>query len=198
MSQQTTESSKGETNASVWKTDQRIKIAGLGGIIGGIGLSLLSIGRTGVGIDPGSISIVYPLGYTLLAIALLAGNAHYKRKYGARGNSVALLLALSIVSYAASTVVIVLSLRVFDFPLGPFTSLIGIAFFATRIFGTIYGVVLWRHTDSSRIAAVLFAVILPSMFIIGPLTILGIPAFGLELPLYLALIVFGYELWREI
>jgi len=197
MNQQTTETSKEKTSTSLWDSDQRVKLTGLGGILGGTVLSLLSTSRTGLGIQPGSISVVYPLGYILLAIMLLAGNARYKSAYGGGGNNTALLLVLSLVSYAASTVVIVLSIRVFAFPIGPFTSLIGIAFFATRIFGTVYGVILWRRTDVSRVTAGLFTLVLPSMFILGPLTLLGFPAFGIELPIYLAFIAFGYGLWND-
>lgn len=196
MTQQTS-SSEPETVASIWGSNQRVRMAGFGGVLGGAVLALLSISRTGLGFEPGPINLVYPLGYVLLAIALLAGNARYKNGYGSRGSSVALLLALSLVSYAASTVVIVLSMRTPGFPAGSFTSLVGIAFFATRIFGTAYGVILWRRTKVSRVSAGLFASILPSMFILGPLALLGVPAFGVELPVYLAFIAFSYRLLTE-
>lgn len=197
MTQQTTSSSESGTITSLWVSDQWIRMAGLGGVLGGIVLTLLSISRTGLDFGLGSINIAYPLGYALLAVAVLAGNARYKSSYESHGNRVALLLGLSLASYAASIVVIVLSMRVFSFPVDPFTSLIGIAFFATRIFGTVYGIILWQRTDVSRIAAGLFTVILPSMFVLGPLALLGVPAFGVELPLYVACIVFGYGLWMD-
>lgn len=197
MTQQTTTPSKSETTTSIWESDQRIRMAGLGGILGGIVLTLLSISRTGLAFELGSMNVVYPLGYALLAIAVLAGNVRYTSSYGSTGSRIALLLVLSLVSYAASIIVIALSMRVFGFPVSQFTSLIGVAFFAMRIFGTIYGIILWRRTTINRITAGLFAVILPSMFILGPLALLGVPAFGIELPLYVAFIVFGYELWTD-
>jgi hypothetical protein len=195
MTQRTTSFSGLETISSIWESDKRLRMASLGGILGGAVLTFLSVSRTGLAFELGSINIVYPLGYILLAVSLLAGNARYTSSYGGAGNIIALLFVLSLVTYAASVAVIVLSMHVFGFQVSQFTSLVGVAFFAIRIFGTMYGVILWRQTNSSRLAAGLFAVILPSMFILGPLVLLGVPAFGIELPLYVAFIIFGYELW---
>ncbi len=56
MNQQTTETSEEKNSTSLWDSDQRVKLACLGGSLGGTVLSLLSISRTGLGIEPGSIS----------------------------------------------------------------------------------------------------------------------------------------------
>lgn len=74
------------------------------------------------------------------------------------------------------------------------SSFVGVAFFAMRLFGTLYGGILWRQTTANRITAGLFVAILPAVFILGPLVLIGFPAVGIEAPLYLAFVTFSYEL----
>lgn len=175
--------------------DRRTKVASAGGLVGGFGLSLLALSRTGVGVDPGSVGLAYPLGFALFAGAVLAVNARFEGQYGRRGRGVALLFALSMATYAVSTVAVVVALRVVGAPVGPFAGLVGAGFLGTRLFASLYGVVLWRRTDANRVAAGLFALVLPSLFVFGPLALFGLPAFGVELPLYAAFVAFGYDLW---
>ncbi|QLG28780.1 hypothetical protein HUG10_15080 [Halorarum halophilum] len=171
-----------------------MRIAGLGGLVAGVALAALSISRTGFGVDPGAVSIAYPFGYLLCAVALLAADARYGAMYGRRGRRVAALLALSLACYGCAVLVIVASLRVVGVPFSPVTGLVGVAFFAIRVLGSLYGVLLWRETDASRLTAGLFVAILPAMVIFAPLAILGFPAFGVEGPLYLAFVALGHEL----
>ena len=194
MSRNTTNTQQNDVLSSSWWTEQRVKAAGLAGIIGGLGLALLSISRIGLGIDPGSLSMVYPLGYVLLAVALIAGYTQYGPSYGSSGRTIAVLLALSLMSYAGLITVMGVTAGLFGNPLTALSGFIGVAFFAMRLFGSLYGVILWRQTTSSRITAGLFVAILPAVFVLGPLALIGFPAVGIEAPLYLAFVAFGYEL----
>lgn len=180
--------------STTWWTPGRVKVAGLCGLVGGLALAALSISRTGFGVDPGAVSLAYPFGYLLCAVALLAADARYAARYGRRGRRVGGLFALSLACYGCAVLVLVASLRTFGLPVGPFTGLVGVAFFAARVLGSLYGVLLWRETDASRLTAGLFVAILPAMFLLAPLAVLGYPAVGVEGPLYLAFVALGYEL----
>lgn len=193
---QTITTATGDLLLSDWWTARRTKAAGLAGVIGGLTLAGLSISRTGLGIDPGPISMVYLIGYVLLIITLLAGNARYSPNYGSRGRTVAAVLILALASYAGSIIILGTAGGLFGIPFSPVTTLIGIVFVTMRLFGTLYRLILWRRTNASRITAGLFAVILPAVVILGPLAIIGLPAVGTEAPLYLAFIALGYELFR--
>lgn len=181
-------------SSATWWTPSRVRIAGLGGLVAGLGLVALSISRTGFGVDPGAVSLAYPFGYLLCAVALLAADVRYAASYGRRGRRVGALFALSIACYGCAVLVIVASLRVVGVPFGPLTGLVGVAFVAIRALGSLYGVLLWRETDASRLTAGLFVAILPAMFLLAPLAALWFPAVGVEGPLYLAFVVLGYEL----
>lgn len=91
MSHNITNTQENDLLSSSWWTERRIQIAGLAGVVGGLGLAALSISRIGLGIDPGSVSMLYPVGYILLAIALIAGNTQYSPSYGSSGRTVAVL-----------------------------------------------------------------------------------------------------------
>lgn len=104
------------------------------------------------------------------------------------------MFLVSVSSYAASIVVLLASRIVFGSPLVPVGVLIGIAYIAMRLFGSLYGVVLWRRTAVSRPTAALFVCIVPAIFLLGPLAAVGYPGVWVESPLYLASIALGYEL----
>jgi hypothetical protein len=177
-----------------WWTAGRTKSAGIGGIVGGVGLLALSFGRSGSGFDLGPVGVLYPVGYVLLAAPLLAANARYGPEYGRRGRTVAAVFLASVLSYAASIVVLLASRIVFGSPLVPVGVLIGIAYIAMRLFGSLYGVVLWQRTAVSRPTAALFVCIVPAIFLLGPLAAAGYPGVWVESLLYLASIALGYEL----
>ncbi|MFH5799845.1 hypothetical protein [Haladaptatus sp. CMAA 1911] len=177
-----------------WWTDRRTKSAGVGGIVGGVGLLALSFGRTGGGFELGAVGTLYPVGYVLLAVALLAANARYGCDYGRRGRTVATVFLVSLSSYAASIIIVLASRVVFGSPFVPVGVLIGIAYVATRLFGSLYGVVLWRRTAVNGLTAALFVSIVPAIFLLGPLAAVGYPGVWVESPLYLASIALGYEL----
>lgn len=177
-----------------WWTAQRTKSAGVGGIVGGVGLLALSFGRTGGGFEPGAVGALYPVGYVLLAVPLLAANARYGFDYGRRGRTVATVFLVSLLSYAASTILLLTSRIVFGSPLVPVGALIGIAYIAIRLFGSLFGVVLWRRTAVNGLTAALFVSIVPAIFLLGPLAAIGYPGVWVESPLYLASIALGYEL----
>ncbi|GAA0200569.1 hypothetical protein GCM10009000_013330 [Halobacterium noricense] len=158
-------------------------------------MTALSITRTGVGLDLGAINALYPVGYLLLSVSLLAADARYVSEYGRRGRLLAVLLSLSLLSYAGSIIVLLVSRIGFGSVQTPVTGLIGIAFLAMRLLGSLYGVRLWRRTET-RLTAGLFIAVLPAALLLGPLAVVGFPAFWIESPLYLAFIALGYDLWR--
>ena len=194
MTHNNPESVAQNTISSTWWTPRRMKLAGFAGIIGGAILASLSISRTGLGIDPGAISQISPIGYALLIVALLAGHARYSSSYENGGRGIVVVLALSLASYAGSITILGITQGLLGIPLSPVNTLISIAFFGMRLFGTLYGIILWRQTNASRITAGLFAVVLPAVFVLGPLTLIGFPPLGIEAPLYLAFVALGFEL----
>ena len=193
------------THSQTWWTPRRMKLAGLGGLVGGFGgllssfggfsIAGLSIGSTGMGIGPGAVGMLYPVWHVLFAVALLAANARYGSRYGRGGHSIAIVLALSLVSYAGSVIVLVAGRTMIGDLLLPIGALTGTAYMVIRLVGTLYGISLWRHEDVSRLTAGLFIVLFPAVFILGPLTQLGFPGVLIAAPLDLAFISLGYDLW---
>jgi hypothetical protein len=184
--------------STTWWTPRRTKLAGICGLLGGIGglaLARLPIISTGLGIAPRAIGLLYPVWYVLFVVALLAVHARYSTSYGRGGRYVAALFGLSLVSYAGST--IILSVGVFDSLLTPIGFLAGMAYLAMRVLGCLYGISLWRHTNTSRLTAGLFIISFPAIFVFGALNELGFPdVLIIGATLYLAFIALGYDLWR--
>jgi hypothetical protein len=189
-----------------WWTPRRTKLAalgslvcGIGGLLGGFvggGLFGLSLGSFGIGISPATIIILYPVWHLLMAVGVLAANAWYGTKYGRRGRIVATLLVLSLIGEAGSILVIMIgSANLGDLllPIGIFHATM---YMANRLFGSLYGISLWRHTNANRLTAVLFIVLFPVVFILPPLVQIGFPPTLLGAPLNLAFIALGYDLWR--
>lgn len=189
--------------ASARWTPRRTKLAGLGSLVGGVvGLGSLGLGafavagtEVGVGGVGGAVRMLHPVVYVLFAVALLAADARYGSSYGRRGRIVAALLVLSLMSYVGTIVVLVVGRVAFGEVLFPVGALVGTAYLATRLFGTLYGIGLWRRADANRLTAGLFAALFPAIFVLGPLTIVGVPAVWIQSPLYLAFIALGYDLW---
>ncbi|WP_246999880.1 hypothetical protein [Halosolutus gelatinilyticus] len=97
-------------------------------------------------------------------------------------------------SYAGTIVVLGITRGLFGIPISPVATLVSAASFGIRIFGSLYGIVLWTRTNASRLSAGLFAVTLPAVFVLSPLVLVGVPAVGIEAPLYLAFIALGVDL----
>lgn len=198
---------EGKTASPTWWTPRRTKLAalaslagGVGGLLGslgGLGLVGVSLGDTGVGITPGTVIVLYPVLHVLMAVGVLAANAWYGNLYGRRGRIVATLLVLSLVAEAGSILVLMVgrtNLGALLLPIGVFHAT---TWMAIRLFGSIYGVSLWRRVGVSRLTAGLFIVLFPAIFVLAPLTQVGFPGPLIAAPLDLAFGALGYELWTE-
>lgn len=193
-------------NSASWWTPRRIKLAGLvslvggvGGLLGGfggLGLVGMSLADTGIGITPGTVIILYPVWHVLLAVGALAANAWYGTRYGRRGHIFAVLLALSLLGEAGTILVIMVGGTALGELLLPIGILHATTYMAIRLFGSLYGISLWRQTNASRLTAGLFIVLFPAIFILPPLTLIGFPPTLIGAPLDLAFIALGYDLWR--
>lgn len=175
-------------------TPRRTALAGGCGILGGLtGLfvPLLPLSGLGFGGDPGIGGTIHLLGYALGAVTVFAANAHYRERYGRGGQIVAGLLVLALVAYAASIAAFIVgpSIRIL---LGGVT---GMAYLSIWLLGSGYGVVLWNHSQTSRLTAGLFLSLFPSLFILGLLTQVGFPGLWIETPIWLAFIALGYEVY---
>ena len=201
------ESNTAAQNATspTWWTPRRTKLAALGSFVGGVGGLLgsfvglgvdLSIGNTGIGITPGTVIILYPVFHILMAVGVLAANAWHGTRYGRRGRIVAVLLVLSLVGEAGSILVVMVGgtdLGELLLPIGYFHAT---TYMAIRLFGSLYGISLWRHTNASRLTAGLFIVLFLAIFILPPLVLIGFPPTLIGTPLDLAFIALGFDLWR--
>lgn len=76
---------------------------------------------------------------------------------------------------------------------------VGIAFLAIHLFGLLYGVVLWRRTDVSPLAAGLLIAVVPAFVVTIAFEMIGISltAAAFEVPLYLGFAALGYQLWER-
>lgn len=192
------ESAAQDMPSQTWWTPRRTKLTGLIGALGGL-LGALGVAGSSLGMGIGSIAgIIYPVCHVLVAVALLAANARYGTSYGRGGRSVAVVLALSLVSYAVSIIILLVGHTLLGDLLLPTGVLTGAAYMAIRTFGSLYGISLWRHTSASRLTAGLFIVLLPSIFILGPLTQIGFPGSWIGAGLYLAFIALGYDIWTDL
>lgn len=188
--------------SATWWTPKRMKLAGICGLIGGLGGLLIArfpIGSTGLGIEPTAVGLLYPIWYVLFAVALLGANARYGTSYGRSGRYLAILLGLSLLSYAGSTIILVVgnTVTLFEEFLTPIGFLAGFAYLVIRLLGCLYGISLWRHTSASRLTAGLFIISFPAIFVFGVLNQLGFPdVLIIGTTLYLAFIALSYDLWR--
>ncbi|WP_224271093.1 hypothetical protein [Haloprofundus salinisoli] len=193
------------TEAPTWWTPRRTRLAGLCGLVGGVGgilssfggLSLVgpSLGETGAGITSGIIIVLYPVFHILFAVSLLAAAARYGLSDGRRGRIVAWLGVLSLFGEAGTIVVLLGGQSMLGGLLIPIGIVHAAMYMAIRLFGTLYGISLWRHGRASRLTAGLFIVLFPAIFVLAPLTQVGFPGVLIGAPLDLAFITLGYELW---
>lgn len=191
-------------SSSLW-TPRRVKLAGLGSLVGGIGGLLgsfggfglvgMSLGDTGIGITPGTVILLYPVWHILLAIGALAANAWYRTTYGRRSRIFAMLLTLSLLGEAGTILVIMVGRMALGELLLPIGILHATMYMTIRFFGSLYGISLWRCEGVNRLTAGLFVVLFPTIFVLAPLTQVGFPGVLIGAPLDLAFIALGYELW---
>lgn len=190
-----------------WWTSRRTKFAALcclvgggGGLLGsvaGLGLVGLSLGDTGVGITPGTVIGLYPVLHILLGVGVLGANARFGPSYGRRGRLVATLLVLSLVGEAGSMLVLMVGRADLGALLIPIGIVHATMFMAIRLFGSLYGISLWRHVGVSRLTAGVFVVLFPAIFVLALMTRIGFPGSLISTPLDLAFITLGYDLWIE-
>ncbi len=178
-------------------TPRQTKSTALCGVLGGLGVLLsteLPVSGFGDQSAAGVGSVLYLTGHVLIAVAVLAANARYATSYGRGGYSMAVLLVLSLVGYAGIITTLV-GTTVGDLLL-PIGALAGTAYMAIRLFGTLYGLALWSQTNTSRLTAGSFVALFPAVFLLGPLIQFGLPGTWLGVPLALAGVALGYDLWR--
>lgn len=205
MTSNASETREQNAESSSWWTPRRTKFAGLGSLVGGIGGLLgslvglglvgLSVSNTGIGITPGTVIVLYPVWHVLLAIGMLAANAWYESSYGRRGRIVASLLVLSLIGEAGTILILMTGRTALGELLLPIGILHATTYMAIRLFGSLYGVTLWRQASASRLTTGLFIILFPTIFILAPLTQVGFPGVLIGAPVDLAFIALGYELW---
>ncbi|WP_224450444.1 hypothetical protein [Haloprofundus salilacus] len=188
-----------------WWTPRRRKLAGLCGLVGGVGGLLVSLAGfglvgfslddTGIGLTSRTVIIFLPLLHILLAVSLFAADASYGSSYGRRGRTVARLLVLSLCGEAVTILVLMMGPSMLGGLLIPIGILHAAIYMAIRLFGSLYGLSLRRHESSSRLTVGLFIVLFPSIFVLAPLTQIGFPSAFIGAPLDLAFIALSYELW---
>lgn len=204
MANSDTLSEEQNSTSSSWWSVRRTKLAGLCGLIGGIGglLPLLAglgiivpqIGDTGVGISPSLIIILYPVWHLLMGLSVFGANGWYRSGYGRGGRILAVLLGLSLVGEAVSILVLMFGGTMLGELLVPIGVIHGTIWMAIRLFGTLYGIALWGHERVNVITAGLFVTLFPAIFILAPLTQIGFSGALIPAPLNLAVIALGYEL----
>lgn len=191
-----------QRGAASWWTPGRVRLAGLGAVVAGlVGIAVLVIGTGRPGpvgsTDVGMLGVVYPLGFALFVVALLAANARYGPQYGRGGRAVTVVFTQSLAGYAGTTLLLTAGRDFLGGSIIPLGILTGGAYMLTRLAGTIYGAALFGWTDANKVTAVLFAVLFPAVFVLGPLTLVGFPAPLIEAPIFLAFIALGVGLWRN-
>lgn len=190
-----------QARISQWWTPKRMKAAGLSGIVGGVVLAATAIVYNAFGFQPetfaGMISGgVHAVTYALMLFALLAVHARYGDNYGQLGRVGAWVLGIAL---AVLTVGFGLLTFVFGMNWMPGAMAVGIAFLAIHLFGVLYGVVLWRRTDVSPLAAGLLIAVVPAFVVTIAFEMIGISltAAAFEVPLYLGFAALGYQLWER-
>lgn len=190
-----------QARISQWWTPKRVKAAGLSGIVGGVVLAATAIVYNAFGFQPetftGMISGgVHAVAYALMLFTLLAVHARYGDSYSRLGRAEAWVLGIAL---AVLTVGFGLLTFVVGMNWMPGAMAVGIAFLAIHLFGVLYGVVLWRRTDVSPLAAGLLIAVVPAFVVTIAFEMIGISltAAAFEVPLYLGFAALGYQLWKQ-
>ena len=165
-------------------------------IVTTLGFDALNYGSGTAGtVTDAAVTISHSLMYSLFLVALLAANARYGADYGRLGRVVAYML---IVDLAVLVPVLPLVTLVFgeDWVLGGIIA--GIAFITMHLFGSIFGLLIWRRTAVSRLTAGLFILVVPAIIVVFVFQALGVglPAATFETFLNLGISALAYDLWK--
>lgn len=200
--------SDSETLTTEGRTTQRLQLAGLAAIVGGIGYSL-AVATENL-IYPGVVemtgSVPYTLFFVLSAVCvtgLLIGtaglHAHQHERYGRLGFVGAAITGVGFASLAIGTLLMALTVDV-----GIAGVFGAIGFLGTPLGVSLLGIACWRAGGISRLAAGLFALGLPAFMIDFALYETMIALTGLPLSALLYVIPFGvpwilvgYQLWSR-
>lgn len=186
------------TVGSRWGGD-RIKIAGIAGLLGGALLTLMSFDPDTMLGAEGSIGfLVYQLAqvvvFLLPAIAILGAHALYGHRYGIVGRIVVYAWAAAFVGMSISTIS-----YAFAPDTHPLMPLANVSFLGSFLLATVVGVLYLWKTPVSRIAAGLLAITIPSAVVGFQLLMAGLlpfaPLFALfELPMFVGIAALGAHL----
>lgn len=171
---------------------ERTKLAGLGGIIGGLGIAAVSFGQNAFSIDPRSLGFAtITIAYVLLVVTLLAAHSRYRTDYGWVGRAVVALLMIGLAGLAVNFALNDLLAR------GVLSGIkLGVTFVLLRLLGSVFGLVLWRNTTINRVASGLFVAIFPAFIVFIALTASSsIAGAVFEVVFYVAFAALGYDLW---
>lgn len=185
------------TRAAQRRPSRRTRTAGLAGVIGGVVLAATAIVYNAFGIQAETVAGgIHAVAYALMLFALLAVHAHYGDSYGRLGRIVSWILGIAL---AVLTVGFTLLTFVVGMNWMPGAIAVGIAFLAIHTFGVVYGVILWRRTNVSRLAAALLIAVAPALVVTIALEMINISltAAAIEAPLYLGFAALGYQLWER-
>ena len=188
-------------SSSSWSTPERTRLAGIAGMVGGIVLTAVAIIANAFTFEFGTpahaaIGLFHTSMYTLMLVTLLAAGARYDTEYGRLGRTAVYVLGISFL-------VLIPLIPLVEFVFGedwmPGAIMAGIAFLAMHLFASIFGIVLWRRTAVSRLAAGLFIAVVPAVVAVIALETLGLASLtpaAFEAPLYLGFAALGYDLWN--
>jgi hypothetical protein len=197
-----------ERAPGVWTRD-RLRSAGLAGIAGGVGLTLVSIVHNAVGLDPETAepglsgealsAAAHGIAYALMLAALLAATTAYRPWFGAVGRGAAVALAVSLAVLGVGFLVagaVFLAGVVFDLESWYFLP-VPIAFAVMFLASIVLGLaLLLRRLAPWPVPALFVAPVLAAAVVIAVDGIFGVnlTAAAVEAPLYLAFAALGYYL----
>jgi len=193
-----------------WWTPGRMRLAGMVGIAGGVvwitmtativaalGFDALSNlePRTAGPVAVVAVTLSHSVMYALFLVALLAANARYWSDYGRLGRIAGCVLAIDL---AVLTPALPLITFVFGDDWVPGGIIAGITFITMHLFGSIFGILIWRRTATSPLTAGLFILVVPAIIAVFVFQAVGVglPAATFETFLNLGFAALGYDLWK--
>lgn len=192
--------------SSRWTT-QQMKLAGVGGMVGGIGvLAAALLGSHAALSTEGSLafalwSLVTAGLFTLVFGVLIGVHARYSPAYGRLGRIAMSLFGLTVAGVVASMAAAAI-LSQSSIVYSVLWSLGDVAFMAMFPIATVVGLVLWRRTDVNRLAAGLLAACVP--LLVGGFALVAadlIPESLAFVPIATAfgvgIAALGYDLWTN-
>ena len=190
----TTDTSRPQPESSAWWTPRRTKLAGVGGVLGGLALVGLASMRPDAVIRSSAVGLSYSAASGLLLLSLFAAHERYGPTDGRVGRFGAIALGLLLVGVTGFTLFFSISPLVFGIVLTPFGLLYGLSFYGLPVAAALYGYDLWRETSTSRLAAGALLLTLPAALALLALAALDWPIAQPQVPVYLAFVTLGYEL----